>query len=159
MGFCKILKTICCSCNIFPKFNNFGTLLLLRWVWFSSLIWFNDSSKRLFIVPEMIHFCFAFGCIFKCLNRNILCSRSCHCGEIISFSLDICLRRICLNRLIFHFKSERFVTSFSAVADDRLRSLPIIALTFQTPHGCFRRSLSLGFPPLRLQKTLAFWSF
>ena len=29
MEFCKMIKNICCSCNIFPKFNNFGTLLFL----------------------------------------------------------------------------------------------------------------------------------
>ena len=38
----------CCSCNIFPKFpKKFGTLLLLRVVWFSSLIWSNDFFRKI----------------------------------------------------------------------------------------------------------------
>ena len=68
-------------------------------------------------------------------------------------------RCVFLNRLTFGFTSEHLVTLFSTVADGKLRSLPIIALTFQTSRCCFRRSVSLGLPPLRLLKALAFRSF
>ena len=94
-----------------------------------------------------------------CLNRKFICLRSCHCGEITSFSFDIFLWCVCLNRLNFGFASEHLVTSFFAVADGRLRSLPIIALTFQTLLCYFRRSLSFGLSPLRLLKALSFQSF
>ena len=50
-------------------------------------------------------------------------------GPIV-FSNDFI--HFCLNRQSFGFPSEQFVSTFSAVADGMLRSLPKVALTFST---------------------------
>ena len=94
-------------------------------------------------MPKTIHFGFAFECIFKCLNRKFICLFSRRCEKIISFSLDVFLRCLCLNRLVLVFTSEVFIATFSAVADGKLRSLPIIDLTFPTPHCFLCHPLSL----------------
>ena len=102
--------SFCCSCNVFPKIQkNFGTLLCLDW--FDFLLWFDlmTLQKRLFLMPETIHFGFAFECVFKCLNRKFICLFSRHCGKIISFSLDLFLCGVCLNRLVLVFTSELFI--------------------------------------------------
>ena len=119
--------------------------------------------KGFFLMLETIH-CLFF--IYRYLRKHSrvfqsedFCWHSRHCGRVISFTFVIFLRCVCFNQLVFHFTSERFVTPFSAVADGRLLSLPIIALTFQTSRCCFRCPLSLGLPPLRLLKALSFRSF
>ena len=112
---------------------------------------------------EMIHcLFFIYHYLRKCsrvFQSEDFCWCSPRCGRVINFTFVIFLRCVCFNRLVFHFTSERFVTPFSAVADGRLLSIPIIALTFQTSHCCFRCPLSLGLPPLRLLKALSFQSF
>ena len=136
--------TNCCSCNYFPKIQKIsGPSFCLDW--FDFLLWFDlmTLQKRLLLMPETIHFGFAFECVFKCLNRKFIFLFSRRCEKIISFSLDLFLCCICLNRLVLVFTSKLFIATFSAVADDKLRSLLIIDLNFLTPHCCFRRPLSL----------------
>ena len=91
---------------------------------------------------EMIHNLFkitiAFGCIFQVFELEVyllaLLPLRRNDEQLASiFSSDT----FCLNWLTFGFTSEHLVTTFSAVAEVRLRSPPIIALIFQTPLGCF----------------------
>ena len=93
-------------------------------------------------MPKMIHDLFkltiAFGCILQVFELEVyllsLLSLRKNDEQLASiFSSGT----FCLNWMTFGFTSEHLVTTFSAVAEVRLRSPLIIALIFQTPLGCF----------------------
>ena len=58
----------------------------------------------------------------------------------------------------FWFCIGTFITSTSAVADGKLLTLPITVLAFDSRFDIFVDPISLGLPPLWLQKDLSFQS-
>ena len=155
----------CSSCNKFQKFQKFsGPPLLLRLVWFSSLIW-----SRLFLCLDWSTTCFNFSSnAWKNPMSNQISSLL-----LNAFSAWLNRKCICLfprplrmdnrfwlrwfsHRPFFGFASKLFITSSSAVADGKLLTLPITILAFDSHFDSFVDPVSLGLPPLRLRKALSF---
>ena len=63
------------------------------------------------------------------------CSR--RCGRLTGLGFDIFFDTFPSIVWVFGFESEHVVISFSAIADSKLWTLPIIALIFQTPRRLF----------------------
>ena len=142
----------------FPKFpKNFGTLLLIRLVWFSSLIWFNDSSRKIVANTwnDPLWFFMPLN-EFQVFESEEYFLTAPSLRKSIQLHLRYFSRCVCFNQLFFHFASEWFVTSVSVVAQGRLLSLLIPVWISGSRFVILAGPVSLGLPPLRLQNALPF---